>query len=51
MPADVGSSPTLFEDTDAEIMLLDGSWVWCRVIGERCAAWGWAATCPSCSLP
>ena len=35
MPIDVGSSPTFFEDTDAEVMLRDGSWVWCRVIGQR----------------
>jgi hypothetical protein len=35
MPADAGPSPTLFEDTDAEVMLRDGSWVWCQVIGQR----------------
>jgi hypothetical protein len=35
MPADVGPGPTLFEDIDAEVMLRDGSWVWCQVIGQR----------------
>jgi hypothetical protein len=25
----------LFEDTDAEVLLRDGSWVWCQVIGQR----------------
>jgi hypothetical protein len=35
MPADVGRSSTIFEDTDAEVMLRDGSWVWCQVIGQR----------------
>jgi hypothetical protein len=35
MPADVGPDPTLFEDTDAEVMLRDGSWVWCQIIGQR----------------
>jgi hypothetical protein len=35
MPADVGSSPTRFEDTDAEVMLRDGSWVWCQITGQR----------------
>jgi hypothetical protein len=35
MPTDVGPSPTIFEDTDAEVMLRDGSWVWCQVIGQR----------------
>ena len=24
-----------FEDTEAEVMLRDGSWVWCQVIGQR----------------
>ena len=35
MPADVGPGPMFFEDTDAEVLLHDGSWVWCRVIGQR----------------
>jgi hypothetical protein len=35
MPADVGSSPTIFTDTDAEVMLRDGSWTWCQIIGQR----------------
>jgi hypothetical protein len=35
MPADVGPGPTFFEKTDAEVLLRDGSWVWCRVIGQR----------------
>jgi hypothetical protein len=30
MPADVGPGAMFFEDTDAEVLLRDGSWVWCR---------------------
>jgi hypothetical protein len=35
MPADVGPGPMFFEDTEAEVLLRDGSWVWCKVIGQR----------------
>jgi hypothetical protein len=35
MPADVGPGPVFFENTDAEVLLRDGSWVWCHVIGQR----------------
>ena len=35
MPADAVAGSTVPEDTDAEILLRDGSWVWCRVIGQR----------------
>ena len=35
MPADAGPGPVLFEDTDAEVQLRDGSWVWCMVTGQR----------------
>jgi len=35
MPADVGPGPVFFEHTDAEVLLNDGSWVWCLVIGQR----------------
>jgi hypothetical protein len=35
LPADVGPGPTFFEKTDAEVLLRDGSWVWCQVIGQR----------------
>jgi hypothetical protein len=35
MPADAVSRSTIPEDTDAEVLLRDGSWVWCRVIGQR----------------
>jgi hypothetical protein len=38
MPADVGPSQMLFPDTDAEVMLRDGSWVWCQVISQRLIA-------------
>ena len=35
MPGDVGPGPLFVEDTEAEVMLRDGSWVWCQVIGQR----------------
>lgn len=35
MPADAVPGSTIPEDTDAEVLLRDGSWVWCRVIGQR----------------
>jgi hypothetical protein len=35
MPADAVPGSTIPEDTDAEGLLADGSWVWCRVIGQR----------------
>lgn len=35
MPADAVPGSTIPEDTDAEILLRDGSWVWARVIGQR----------------
>src|ERR1039457_2268868 len=35
MPADAVPGSTIPEDTDAEVLLNDGSWAWCRVIGQR----------------
>ena len=35
MPADAVPGSTIPEDTDAEILLRDGSWVLARVIGQR----------------
>lgn len=35
MPADAVSGSTVQEDTEAEVLLQDGAWIWCRVIGQR----------------
>jgi hypothetical protein len=35
MPADAVPGSTIPEDSDAEVLLQDGSWTWCRVIGQR----------------
>ncbi len=35
MPADAVPGSTIPEDSDAEVLLNDGSWMWCRVIGQR----------------
>ena len=35
MPADAVPGSTISEDSDAEVLLEDGSWVLCRVIGQR----------------
>lgn len=35
MPADAVPGSTIPEDTEAEIQLHDGSWVWAQVIGQR----------------
>jgi hypothetical protein len=35
MPADAVPGSTIPEDTEAEVLLNDGSWVWCQVIGQR----------------
>ena len=35
MPADAVPGSTIPEDTEAEIQLRDGSWVWAQVIGQR----------------
>lgn len=35
LPADAVPGSTIAEDTDAEVLLADGSWVWCQVIGQR----------------
>jgi len=34
-PGDALDGSTIPEDTNAEILLHDGSWAWCRVIGQR----------------
>ena len=35
MPADAVPGSTLSEDTEAEVVLQDGTWVWCQLIGQR----------------
>ena len=35
MPADAVPGSTIPEDSEAEILLRDGSWVWAQVIGQR----------------
>jgi hypothetical protein len=35
MPADAIPGSTIPEDTEAEIQLRDGTWVWAQVIGQR----------------
>ena len=35
MPADAVPGSTRLEDSDAEVLLADGSWVLARVIGQR----------------
>jgi hypothetical protein len=34
-PGDALDGSTISEDTQAEILLRDGTWAWCRVIGQR----------------
>lgn len=35
MPADAVPGSTIPEDTEAEIQLRDGTWIWAQVIGQR----------------
>jgi hypothetical protein len=35
MPADAVPGSTIPEDTEAEVLLRDGTWTWARVIGQR----------------
>lgn len=35
MPADAVPGSTIPEDSEAEIQLRDGTWVWAQVIGQR----------------
>jgi hypothetical protein len=35
MPADAVPGSTIPEDTEAEVLMQDGTWVWCQVIGQR----------------
>jgi hypothetical protein len=35
MPADAVPGSTIPEDSEAEILLRDGTWVWAQVIGQR----------------
>lgn len=35
MPADAVPGSTIPEDTEAEILLRDGTWAWAQVIGQR----------------
>jgi len=34
-PGDALDGSTIPENTQAEILLRDGTWAWCRVIGQR----------------
>jgi hypothetical protein len=34
-PADAAPGSMIAEDTEAEILLQDGSWAWAQVIGQR----------------
>jgi hypothetical protein len=35
MPADAVPGSTRPEDSEAEVLLRDGTWAWCQVIGQR----------------
>jgi hypothetical protein len=35
MPGDAVPGSTIPEDSEAEVLLQDGSWVWCQMIGQR----------------
>jgi hypothetical protein len=35
MPADAVPGSTIPENSEAEVQLRDGSWIWCQVIGQR----------------
>jgi hypothetical protein len=35
MPADAVTGSTIPEDTESEIQLRDGTWIWAQVIGQR----------------
>src|SRR2546430_12767226 len=35
MPADAVPGSTIPEETEAEVLLRDGTWTWARVIGQR----------------
>lgn len=35
MPADAVPGSTIPEDTEAEVLLRDGAWIWAQVIGQR----------------
>jgi hypothetical protein len=52
MPSDAVPGSTIPEDSGAEVLLRDGSWTWCRVIGQRrdrrgrwCVGIRWYASC------
>jgi len=34
MPADAVPDSTMAEDTEAEVLLQDRTWIWCQVIGS-----------------
>ena len=40
LPGDVGESKMILENTEAEVQLRDGSWVYCRVTGQRKDGYG-----------
>ena len=35
MPADAVPGSTILERSEAEVLLNDGTWAWCQVIGQR----------------
>lgn len=35
MPADAVPGSTILENTEAEVLWQDGTWVWCQVTGQR----------------
>lgn len=35
LPADAVPGSTIPEDSDGEVLLQDGTWAWCQVIGQR----------------
>ena len=41
MPADTVPGSTIPKNTEAEVQLRDGFWVWCQVIGQRRDRHGW----------
>jgi hypothetical protein len=35
VPGDAVPGSTISEDTEAEVLLQDGTWIWCQLIGQR----------------
>ena len=51
MPRDAVPGSTIPEDSEAEALLQDGSWVWCQVAGQRKDRHGRWCGCISEQLP